>query len=366
MKNSDHNISAIGLMSGTSCDGLDIAYCQFTLQSGKWTYAIVAADTIAYDEAFLAKLQAAPNMTGLALMNFDREFGTFCGKAVTAFLQQHKLPVPQVIGSHGHTIFHTPTSGLTYQLGSGASLYAACNIPVACDFRSIDVALGGQGAPLVPMGDRLLFSAYDYCLNLGGISNISFTKEDHTIAFDICPVNMALNYLANEAGMAYDEGGQLAASGQVDPTLLAAMHQLDFYRQAAPKSLGKEWFDLHFLPLLQNNASLGIASLMATCVEHMAEEMALIIKNNSTKTKQEQLLATGGGAFNTHLMDVFTEKLKDVCDVVVVDQKTIAFKEALIFALLGVLRCYGKNNVLSSATGSERDHCGGAIYGVTL
>ena len=182
------------------------------------------------------------------------------------------------------------------------------------------------------------------------------------VAFDICPVNMALNYLAHEVGLAYDEGGQIAASGTVDQSLLTALNELDFYKQVAPKSLGKEWFDLHFLPLLQKNKTLGVPALMATCVEHMAEQMALVIKNNNKQN--QQLLATGGGAFNTYLMNTFAKTLKGICSIAIIDQQTIAFKEALIFALLGALRYKGETNVLSSSTGSSRDHCGGALYGV--
>ncbi len=362
MKNLDQNITAIGLMSGTSCDGLDIAYCCFHAQSGKWSYSIEAAETIAYEKSMLSKLQHTTSMSGLELMSFDREFGFFCGQAVHAFLQKNALPPPQIIGSHGHTVFHTPQTGLTYQLGSGAALFAACSIPVACDFRSVDVALDGQGAPLVPIGDRLLFGEYDYCLNLGGISNISFTHEQKTIAFDICPVNMVLNYLAEKTGVPYDQDGKLAASGTVDILLLEKLNGLDFYTQPAPKSLGKEWFEEHFLPLIQAHESLGIPSLLATCTEHIAEQMAYVVKIHA-KTNQ-RLLATGGGAFNTHLMKRFAEKLHGHCEIKPVDTQTIAFKEALIFALLGVLRYRGENNVLCSSTGSRHDHCGGALYGI--
>jgi anhydro-N-acetylmuramic acid kinase len=362
MKNLDLEIKAIGLMSGTSCDGLDIAYCHFRRHAEKWGYDIVASETLEYDRMLLEQLQNAASMTGLELLSLDRSFGTFCGKAVKGFIEKRGLTAPDIIGSHGHTVFHTPPTGLTYQLGSGASLHAACGIPVACDFRSVDVALGGQGAPLVPMGDRLLFSEYDYCLNLGGISNISYAEGNTTIAFDICPVNMILNYLAGQVGMVYDKDGAIAASGTVDDKLLIKLNQLDFYRQHAPKSLGKEWFEDHFLPLIQQEQALGIPNLLATCVEHIAEQMAKVITGNNKQG--QRLLATGGGAFNTHLMECFAAKLKGACTIEWVDAQTIAFKEALIFALLGVLRYTGENNVFSSATGSAKDHCGGALYGI--
>jgi anhydro-N-acetylmuramic acid kinase len=361
MKNSSQNIKAIGLMSGTSCDGLDIAYCEFNRLEESWSYRIIAAETISYDALLLSKLKTAANMSGLELMTLDRDFGKYCGMAVLSFLKKHRLGNPEVIGSHGHTVFHTPSTGLSYQLGSGASLYGTCTIPVACDFRSIDVALGGQGAPLVPLGDKLLFSQYDYCLNLGGISNISFSANGKTMGFDICPVNMVLNFLSNKLGFEYDKDGAIAASGIVDTSLLKQLNELDFYKEQGPKSLGKEWFDSSFLPLIESYLSLGIPVLLATCVEHIAEQMSITVRRH--KKENARLLATGGGAFNKYLMKLFAKKLMGDCAVELVDEQTIAFKEALIFALLGSLRMLHEDNVLCSSTGSLKDHCGGALYG---
>ncbi len=362
MKNSASSITAIGLMSGTSCDGLDIAYCEFFKHSNHWTYSILAAKTVGYTDSFVKKLQEAYSMSGKDLMRFDREFGSFCGKAVLEFLAEYRLEAPTIIGSHGHTVFHTPALGVTCQIGSGASLYAACSIPVACDFRSVDVALGGQGAPLVPLGDQLLFSEYDYCLNLGGISNISYRKNNTLVAFDICPVNMVLNHLAAALGVAYDKDGAAAAAGKVSAAMLEELNQLDFYQQPAPKSLGKEWFEQSFLPVLDKYKRLSINDRLATCSEHMAFQMADAIK--ATQASDKKLLATGGGAFNKHLMKRFTELLKGTCTVEIPNAQTVGFKEALIFGLLGVLRLQKENNVMSSATGSSRDHCGGALYGI--
>lgn len=362
MKNPESSIVAIGLMSGTSCDGLDIAYCEFSRQETGWAYKILAAKTVGYSDSFVKKLQEAAAMSGKDLMRFDREFGSFCGKAVQEFLAEYRLEAPAVVASHGHTIFHTPASGVTCQIGSGAALYAACYIPVACDFRSVDVALGGQGAPLVPMGDQLLFPAYDYCLNLGGISNISFKKNGQLTAFDICPVNMALNELAAALNMPYDKDGAAAAAGKVNASMLKELNELDFYTQPAPKSLGKEWFEQSFQPVLDKYKRLSVNDRLATCSEHMAFQMSEAIK--AVQVQDTKLLATGGGAFNKHLMKRFAELLKDTCTVVIPDAQTVAFKEALIFGLLGVLRVEKENNVMSCATGSSRDHCGGALYGI--
>ncbi|MBC7485387.1 MAG: anhydro-N-acetylmuramic acid kinase [Cytophagaceae bacterium] len=366
MKNTAPSFTAIGLMSGTSCDGLDIAYCEFFKHSDHWTYTITAAKTVGYTDSFVKKLQDASSMSGKDLMRFDREFGSFCGKAVLEFLTEYRLEAPAVIGSHGHTIFHTPTQGVTCQIGSGAALYAACSIPVACDFRSIDVALGGQGAPLVPLGDQLLFSAYDYCLNLGGISNISYLKNNTVVAFDICPVNMVLNHLAGLLGVAYDKDGAAASSGKSSTSMLEELNHLDFYQQPAPKSLGKEWFEQNFMPVLEKYKRLSINDRLATCSEHIAFQMSEVVGAQclAPLPNQPKLLATGGGAFNKHLMKRFAELLKGKCNVEIPDAQTVAFKEALIFGLLGVLRMQKENNVMSSATGSSRDHCGGALYGI--
>ena len=362
MKNPASSILAIGLMSGTSCDGLDIAYCEFSRHTTGWRYKILAAKTVEYSDSFVKKLQEAAAMSGKDLMRFDREFGSFCGKAVVDFLAEYRLEAPAVVASHGHTIFHTPALGVTCQIGSGAALYAACSIPVACDFRSVDVALGGQGAPLVPLGDQLLFADYDFCLNLGGISNISYQKNNRLIAFDICPVNMALNELAGLLHMPYDKDGAAAAAGKINASMLNELNDLDFYSQAAPKSLGIEWFEQSFHPVLEKYKRLSVNDRLATCSEHMAFQMSEVIK--TTQIQDTKLLATGGGAFNKHLMKRFAELLKDTCQVEIPDAQTVAFKEALIFGLLGVLRIEKENNVMSSATGSSRDHCGGALYGI--
>lgn len=362
MKNPASSIVAIGLMSGTSCDGLDIAYCEFSRQAAGWSYKILAAKTVGYSDSFVKKLKDASSMSGKDLMRFDREFGSFCGKAVLEFLAEYRLEAPTIVASHGHTIFHTPALGVTCQIGSGAALYAACSIPVACDFRSVDVALGGQGAPLVPRGDQLLFADYEYCLNLGGISNISYQKDNELIAFDICPVNMALNELAGLLKMPFDKDGAAAAAGKVSTAMLNELNQLDFYSQSAPKSLGKEWYEQSFQPLLEKYKRLSVNDRLATCCEHMAFQLSEAIK--TTQIQDTKLLATGGGAFNKHLMKRFSELLKDTCTVEIPDAQTVAFKEALIFGLLGVLRFEKENNVMSSATGSSRDHCGGALYGI--
>ena len=353
----------VGVMSGTSLDGLDIAFCEFSKKGKRWSYLIKAASTIDYSLEQKRMFSDLMNVSAEELALADVQFGSFIGKNVKKFLSSKKLKA-DFICSHGHTIFHQPARAFTYQLGSGASISAQCDLPVVSDLRSLDVALGGQGAPLVPIGDQLLFNEYDFCLNLGGISNISFEAKKKRIAFDISPVNIVLNALAKEKGLEYDESGKLASVGLVNPDILTALNVLDFYKQKFPKSLGKEWIDQHVFPIIQSS-SISIEDKLSTFCEHIADQLQVVIKKvplNSSK-KKRSLLITGGGAFNAYLINRIREKLKGKLEVIVPDKNTVMFKEALIFAFLGVLRIRNENNSLRSVTGATKDAIGGALYG---
>ena len=239
----------VGVMSGTSLDGLDLAFCEFRFENSRWTYQLKIAETIEYADVLKARLKNAVSFSGLELALLNSDYGHFLGQQIQHFLDKNQLEV-DLISVHGHTIFHQPEKRLTLQIGDGAAIASYVKYPVVTQFRNIDVALGGQGAPLVPIGDKLLFNSADFCLNLGGIANISFTKNEMTNAFDICVCNMALNYLASSKGLTYDANGSLAALGQVDSQLLAQFNNLDFFKKQPPKSLGFEWFENEFLPLL--------------------------------------------------------------------------------------------------------------------
>jgi anhydro-N-acetylmuramic acid kinase len=344
-------------MSGTSLDGLDICLARFTLEDGKWNAAIESTETISYSEKWKNKLVSAEKLVGSELMELHSEYGKFLGEQVNSFLTKiPKEKYPEIISSHGHTIFHRPAAGYTFQLGDGKSIFSTCKIPVVCDFRSGDVALGGQGAPLVPIGDRLLFFEYDYCLNLGGFANISFEKNGKRIAFDICPVNYVLNRLANRMGKDFDENGKLAASGKIIPELLEKLNSLSFYKKSPPKSLGREWVEETIFPLLSSNESrsLGTENLLRTFIEHVAEQISL--QCNSAG----EMLVTGGGSHN----DFLISRLKEKCEVEIIipDKKIVDFKEALIFAFLGLLRWRNEINILSSVTGAQGDSSSGEIF----
>jgi len=344
----------LGLMSGTSLDGVDLACCKFTFDGYKWNYHVVDAITVSYSEEWRNALGNAQQLDarGLAMLNVN--YGRYLGKLAKDFinLQPH---VPQLIASHGHTVFHIPQSGLTLQIGHGAELAAITGINTVCDFRSQDVALGGQGAPLVPIGDRLLFGDFDICINLGGFSNISFNKNDQRIAFDISPVNIVLNHLARMAGMEFDRGGAMAASGKIHTELLSALNDLSFYKKNPPKSLGREWVEEFFNPLL-NVFDISIADKLRTVTEHIVIQL----DKNTSNLPPAKMLITGGGAHNGFLIQRLEEISKH--HMIIPDEKTVDFKEAIIFAFLGLLRLLDQPNCLASVTGASRDHVSGAIY----
>jgi anhydro-N-acetylmuramic acid kinase len=342
-------------MSGTSLDGLDIAFCTFyKKEEQNWIYKIIEAECIGYDATWKKKLQEAPYAGGKELILLHKEYGSFLGTRVIQFINKHNVN-PDFISSHGHTVFHDPANKLTFQLGDGAALYAAVSIPVICDFRSVDVALGGQGAPLVPIGDALLFGDYDYSLNLGGIANISFTKSGKRIAYDICGCNLLLNYFAREKGIEFDNNGELAKAGEVKDSLLEALNSWDYYQRSAPKSLDKETMLQALLPVI-NKFPQSVEVILATLTEHIAIQVA-----RATTLSGGKMLITGGGTFNKFLV----EKIKKYSTALVhiPDEQTIKYKEALVFAFLGVLRIRNENNSLASVTGASSDNIGGAIFG---
>ena len=346
--------SGIGVMSGTSLDGIDLAWCTFERTDNGWRHRIERVCTIPYEHAMREKLANATELSALEYAQLDVDLGVLIADSINTWLDNSERP--DFIASHGHTVFHQPNKGLTTQIGSGAVIAAHTGITTVCDFRTVDVALGGQGAPLVPIGDELLFGQYDACLNLGGFSNISFRSNGTRVAFDISPCNMALNHVANRIGLPYDEDGKLAASGELISTLLKELDNLDFYRLNPPKSLGKEWFEAYFLPILEKYGAENTPSdVLHTLVQHIAGQIARAIPDTA-----RILLATGGGALNKHLIRTLCEQWSG--KVIVPDMLTVNYKEALVFTFLGMLRLNRENNCLKSVTGAKCDNCGGAVY----
>lgn len=349
----NNHFLTLGMMSGTSLDGLDLVLCRFSLQDETWNYQIVKADTIPYDSEMKNLLASLPELSALDYFYAQRDFSTWVGSQINHFLI-NEVEKPMLIASHGHTVFHRPEEALTVQMGSGAVIAAHTGITTIADFRTTDVALGGQGAPLVPIGDKLLFANYDACLNLGGISNISFDLDDQRVAFDISLCNIALNYLANHCQLPYDKDGEMAKSGTLNEELLHKMNNFPYFYQPYPKSLGREWFESNFKPIL-DDSTLPIPDLMRTVTEHIAQQITKVIPKNA-----QSILVTGGGAKNIFLIDLLKNYTKT--KVIIPDEYTISYKEAIIFAFLGLLRIQNKNNVLKEVTGAKKCSCSGAVY----
>ncbi|PSR53968.1 anhydro-N-acetylmuramic acid kinase [Adhaeribacter arboris] len=350
----------IGLMSGTSLDGVDLAYCIFTKKNQNWIYKIYYTATLPYTFFWKQRLDTLMGVSTEKFILADHQYGTYLGEAVREFVSKNGLS-PDFIASHGHTIFHQPDQHISYQLGHGAYLAAAAGLPVVCDFRTLDIALGGQGAPLVPIGDQLLFGEYDCCLNLGGIANISVASPAGRIAFDTGACNMLLNTLISEINLPFDENGSLGRQGQVQTKLLEQLNAADYFSAPPPKSLGKEWVDAHTLALLLN-ANCSLTDKLQTACYHIAFHVAGSIQNLFLDSQPRQVLATGGGAFNTYLVELIQQALGPQFKVVVPEPELVSFKEALIFAFLGVLRWRQEPNCFSSVTGAPHDNVGGAIY----
>lgn len=340
-------------MSGTSLDGIDLAWCDFTQnEDGRWHYAVRKAETFPYDNATRDALAHASDLTALEYCNLNNSLGEIIANHVVSFIGNNTRP--DFIASHGHTVFHQPSLGLTTQIGSGAVIAARTGITTVNDFRVVDVALHGQGAPLVPIGDELLFGEYDACLNLGGFSNISFHEHNLRIAFDISPCNMALNFVARALGLDYDNGGNIAQSGQSIPQLRHALDQIEYYQHEYPKSLGKEWFETIMQPILLQYMHTP-KNTLRTLSEHIAFQITRCIPTSVTK-----MLVTGGGALNHFLIQQIREQWNG--QVCIPNTETILFKEAIIFAFLGLLRLQGTANTLSSVTGAKLNSCGGCIW----
>ena len=343
----------LGIMSGSSLDGLDMALCDFREQDSSMAYDVVACDSATFPEELHDRLLNLSSSTAFTFVQTHVGLGKFIGEQARAFLEAHGPS--DLIASHGHTAFHQPKAGFTSQIGCGAQIAAITGVPAIVDFRSKDIALGGQGAPLVPIGERDLFTGFDAYINLGGIANISVHRNGKVTGTDVCFCNQPLNFLAGLAGKAYDADGAMARSGQVDEDLLALLVKLPCMTATPLFTLGREHFEQELLPLL-NDEDLSIPDRLATSIEHTARLLAENMENKGLA----RCLVTGGGAFNGFLMERL--KARTSVELVVPDERTVAFKEAIIFAYLGWLRWHGKPNALASVTGAARDSIGGALY----
>ncbi len=342
----------LGLMSGTSLDGLDMALCRFEqVAADRWKYEIMQVQTVQYSRELQRLLRQAPRMSAFEFVRLHKNYAKFIAEKVNEFLRDKQRPL--LIASHGHTVFHYPHIGLNFQLGDGAVIAELTSLPVVCDFRSNDIALGGQGAPLVPMAERYLFHEYDMLLNLGGFSNITVLSQD--MAFDISPVNYALNYYSRILGQDFDKDGTIGRQGKVDRRLLEQLNSLEYYSSLPPKSLSAHWFFDTFLPVVERFRDLSVYDKMATLYEHISEQIANVLGQYKGR-----VLVTGGGAKNTYLMNLLREKA--AAEIVLPEQTLIDYKEAMAFGFLGLLRWLGKKYCKGGYTGAKDDSTCGAIY----
>jgi len=352
-------------MSGTSLDGLDIAYCEFLLEDKIIRYKILYAETLPYPAEMSQRLETGIHMSGLELSLLNNDLGTWMGNQCLNFINKNRIK-PDFISSHGHTIYHQPEKELTMQIGGGNIIHAITKIPVVFDFRTLDIALGGQGAPLVPIGDELLFPQYQICLNLGGFANISFNDGKNRKAYDIGAINIVLNKLAQKIGYEYDSEGQIAQSGSTIQELSEELDRILYYSQPWPKSLGKEWVDNKIMPLIDHYQDHKIEDILHTYSNHIANRIATDInhlKNAIFEGVPIRILITGGGAYNKYVITSIRNLLVPGIEIIIPEDIIVAYKESLIFALMGLLRIKGLPNCLQSVTGAKYNHCSGIVVG---
>lgn len=358
--------NVIGLMSGSSLDGLDICFAQIEETRGKWSAQIINADCYPYNEEWTKNLRQAAQLPVPDFLRLHTAYGRYTAQLVNQFIEQNDLQHKvHFVASHGHTVMHEPQTNTTFQLGDGASIAAALSLPVISDLRALDVALGGQGAPIVPIGDKLLFGDYDLLLNIGGIANISIRQADNSYtAFDISAANQALNFLAQKMGKDYDESGRIAAGGKLIQQELATLSQQDYYHKSAPKSLSNE-VAMSMVKAFLENDSYSVEDRMHTMVHFIVERIKQSIQQHLPEgsAQNQKLLVTGGGAFNTFMMQLLSDQVANIGVVLTIpDAQIVAYKEALVMALIGTLRWREDVNVLSAQTGSSKDSVGGAFW----
>ena len=338
----------IGLMSGTSLDGLDIVLVQFEENEDVISHKMVCNETVGYPTDLEQNIKKAHKLKIDEVQILDKAIGLFFAAQVNAFIEKNKLDQNDIeaIASHGQTILHQPENGFTLQLGCGSTIAYHTGIPVINDFRSLDVIAGGQGAPLVPIGDFNLFNGKaEAFVNIGGFCNISFKDHKGEIqAFDICPSNLPLNRYAQKLNAAYDKDGDFAQAGVLDDLLLQKLNKLEYYTKSAPKSLGTEWLDKSFYPLISED--LDPKTILRTVSTHIATQITHTLKTNNISS----VYLSGGGVKNKFLINELKKSYSG--NIIVPDEQVIDFKEALIFAFLGYCYLLNRATTIKTVTGS--------------
>lgn len=356
------SLNVLGIMSGTSCDGLDLCLANFNKEKNKFNYKVIKALTIDFPSILKKSLQNSINLSGIELIKLNKEWSDFAANEINKHFINKDFNI-DLISSHGHTVFHQPNVGLNFQLGSLDVLCANTKIDVVGDFRSIDIAKGGQGAPLVPFGDEKLFNEYDVCINLGGFANLSFDEKGIRKAFDISPCNLVLNHFSSMVGHEFDEGGEIAKTGVLKDSLLNELNSLPYYKNynlndkevLKYKSLGIEQLKNEIFPLIYRyqNKKQDVQDILNTFIHHIADQI-----KNAIPSHCESILFTGGGVYNDYLLSVIQDKIGNK-SIIIPDKELIDFKEALIFGFLGYLRVNELENISSTYTGASSNSVAG-------
>jgi anhydro-N-acetylmuramic acid kinase len=357
----------IGLMSGSSLDGLDIAFVEFEETAGKWQFELLETACIPYPPEWRKKLTDPATLSARDYLLLHTDYGHYLGRCVNDFMEEKGLAYRvQLIASHGHTAFHIPDRKMTAQLGDGAAIAAVTGIRTITDLRNVDMALGGQGAPIVPIGEKFLFPEYDFFLNIGGIANLSVNQETF-IGFDVCPANRILDLLAAESGKGYDENGNGAASGSLNEDVFRQLNAFPYYQLPFPKSLSNDFGLKEIFPLL-SNAGLSSADALHTYSRHIVFQISkslLKLKESMPALGKMRLLITGGGAHNRFIVDKLREAvMPGGIECLVPEGKLTDYKEAVIMALMGALRWREDINVMCSVTGASKDSINGAVWAI--
>ena len=344
--------NVIGIMSGTSCDGLDIAYCSYWMDNGKWQYELINKSFTPYDPVMSEKLLKSSKLSSYDLKKLDIELGELISTNILSLIKNHSIK-PFLISSHGHTVLHNPAEKITLQIGNPLIISNKTKIKVITNFRELDVLTGGQGAPLVPYGDKHLFSENDYCINIGGIVNISNLKSKIITAYDVCPANIILNKYSRAMGLEYDKNGSIASKAKKINSLFNKLNNLGYYNIDGPKSLDIDLIEKEFFPLLKGYAHEDI---LCTTIHHIAYQI-----NKSLGSKNNNVLLTGGGVFNTFLLKKIKSYNKLNNNFIVPNSDIVSFKEAIIFGYLGLLRYLNYENISKTVTGSKNSSSSGTI-----
>jgi anhydro-N-acetylmuramic acid kinase len=367
------SLRIIGLISGTSVDGVDAVFAEFSGPPERPEIRQLGFLTAPYDESLRREILAVSGgdvRSAQELSRLDHAVGDAFGRAALAVLAEAgKTPDDlDLVGSHGQTILHDPARGETWQVGEPSRIAAATGAVVVADFRRADMAVGGQGAPLVPLFDTLVFREPDHgrvLLNIGGIANLTVLPAGHgtsgVFAFDTGPGNVLIDEFvrhATEGRTSYDDGGRLAAAGRVDEELLAGFMEHPYFYEKPPKSTGREVFGAAFVALTMGEWVRGgerLEDLVATLTEFTALSIAESIKVYvRPRADVSEVLVSGGGIHNDTMMKRITEELEDFQ---VRTLETVGFssdaKEALAFALLARETVAGRAGNVVGATGAS-------------